>query len=437
MEQYDCEIGNIDIEIIKKMYKTNNYKQLKHINNISLQIKRQYVKEIYCKNQLEELKNHINLFDKERIKIIYNSNNYACLKEYNECSILIKQELIKIKMDLILIEEHTEQLARCLEDYDINEEIVDHFNKKGYNIFDDNFLDNVDFALIFVESNETFVHIMDVMKNCGKNNDDINKAFRSRSDIQDMYIFKRLDKCYNKDSEKLKLNLYHLLSEDEKEMITTINYYDYQKKRINNQLLNFNKDIFGEIFKYLTKPKQISNMSLISKTHYEISKNIIIQLSRGQICKYCNVCIFRRTLLEQCSACNKEKHLKCGNIMFNTIDCVIDCIPLIIQHFKAIDFVNLGFVCKSIYEIVKTFVIKQKPIKLLCNNNKVCKNYVCVVGRSLENKILCGDCLSIKVYYNENISERNWAKCRDCNCQFFVKGHYDGRRARCSSCRQI
>ncbi len=434
MEQTNNEIENIGIKIIKEIYETNNYKHLKHINNISLQLKRQYVKEIYCKEQLKELKNHIDMFDRERIKIIYNSNNYSCLKKYNECSILIKQELIKIRMDVILIEEHNEQLKKCFEDHEINEEMADYVKEKEYNIFDYKFLEDVDFTLILDKDNNICGQLINVLVKYGRNNGEITKILKSN--IQDMYIFKLLHKCYNKDDEKLKLDTYSLLSEDEKNMITTINYYNYQKNRITNQLLNFNSDIYGGIFRYFVNTKQISNMSLISKSHYESSKNSIIQLSKGQICKNCNVCIFRRTLTEQCSACNNSNHLKCGNIIFNTIDCIIDCIPLIIRHFKPKDFVKLGFVCKSIYEIVKTFVIEQKPIKLLCNNSKICRNNVCVVGRSLENKILCGFCLDSKVYYNERIPAKNWARCGECNCHFFVKNDYKGTRARCLLCRK-
>jgi hypothetical protein len=366
MEESKCKIDIIDINIIKEMYEKNDYKNIKHINGITLQLKRQYVKEIYCKNQLVELQCKIDSFNTERIKTIYNSNNYACLKNYCECSKQIKQELIKIKMDGILEEEHKEQFKKCLEYYGIDETMIDYVKLNGYNIFDDNFLSNVDFTIMMDEHN--FGHVINVMVKHGKNDDDIKKIIKANK--QDMYIFKNLRKCYEKNHEKLKLNTYPLLLESEKEMVVTINYYNYQKNRINEKLLNFNQDIYNEIIKYSNKPSIYQNMSLVCKMFYKIAITKKMSLSKGQVCKTCNSPIFERTLLVQCDKCNPIAHLNCGNIIFKSMDNMIDCIPLIIQHFKPIDYIKLGFVCKSIYNIVKTFVIPQKPIIKPCKNNR-------------------------------------------------------------------
>ncbi len=413
-----------------------------------------YNKQNNCKIQLEQIKSEINIFSPEHIKNIYNIGNcsaYSCLSKYDEIPIRIKQILIKIKINEILIEEfnvqikeHNEQLKECLEYYGINKEMIHYFKTNGYNIFDTDFLEYI--KTVFnnkveskIEKSRRLIYgdkiLNDTTRNilCKHNGKEI--KHNVKQNIHDMYIFKNFESCYDKQNEILKLGMYPLLFENEKEVIVTINYYYYQQNKINIQLLKFSEDIYVEIFKNFIKPKQVSIMSLVCKMFNKNSNTKVIKLTKAQQCPICCMPLYERTLSIQCNTCNQLEHIKCFNIMFKSINIIHDCIPLILQYFKSKDFVKLSFICKDIYNIVKKFIIPISPIKLVCKNNEICNNSVCVIGKSLKSEILCGNCLNFKVFFSHFIPNKSWNMCYKCGCHYLVGQFGEGIKSKCQICR--
>ncbi len=433
-----------------------NIEMKSHINEIDM-----FNKKIICKNQLIQLmqiKSEISAFKSEYIKNIYaigNSSSYSCLAKYDKIPIRIKQILIKVEINRMLIEEfnvqikeHNEQLNKCLEYYGISCDMVNYFKTNGYNIFDNDFLEYLK-TLTNDETKSTTFRYDDfgIRKKIKSNYQDKTRKISYRynnneikkqvkSNIHDMYIFKDFENCYDKKNEILKLHTYPLLFKDEKEIIITINYYYHQQNRINNRLSKFNGDIYGEIFKNFIKPKQVSNISLVCKMFYAMSKTKVILLFKSQTCKRCDIPIFKRTLLDQCNTCSQSEHIKCFKIIFKSTNLIIECFPLILQHFKSNDFIKLGLVCKSIYNIVKTFIVSIKPKKILCDNNKICGNSVCVIGKSLENKVLCGKCLKFKVLLSYNMPNKSWGCCCKCGSHYIVGKFYEKTKSKCQVCNK-
>ncbi len=425
-----------------------NIEMKSHINEIDI-----FNKKIIYKNQLIQLmqiKSEIFAFKSEYIKNIYaigNNSAYSCLAKYDEIPIRIKQILIKVEINGMLIEEfnvqikeHNEQLNECLEYYEINKEMMDYFKTNGYNIFDNDFLEYV--KSVFNNKVESKIEKSRRLRCGNKNLNDLPRKITykyngkgiecgAKQNIHDMYIFKNFESCCDKQNEMLKFHTYPLLFENEKEMIITINYYYYQQNRINIQLLKFNGDIYGEIFKYFTKPKQVFTMALVCKMFYAMAKNKVIPLLRGQNCQTCNLPIYERTLSVQCNTCNQLEHIKCFNIIFKSINILNDCILPISQYFTTKNLVRLGFVCKNIYNIVKTFVVKIIPERKGCQN---CIYNVCVIGKSIKNKGFCGRCLNFKVYHE--FTNRSWAHCYKCGAQYIVGKYSKDFKGKCQVCRK-
>lgn len=385
--------GVVTDDQIVTMYNSDNYYLLKNIKGMTMKQKKDFVKKKYEEIEFNNFLEFTGKMDDERIKIIYNTNNFSYLKKFATVCNNTKKLHIKELYDKIIIKEHNAQLSECIMHYGIT---IDEFNaylKNNYNIFNDWFKNK-------------FIVEMEVIKN----NVSYKYPFPMKK-YDDILIFGYHNEDFKKLDELQKLDVYNLLTQEEKQVVVTFNYYKFQKNKIDNCCNDFCFDIFANVLSYVSDRNTLLKLSTLRKKKSVEDINASLEL----LAIWKNVNLHNYVIDELVNVImnkvfvfsNGVKCDKCNNYSFHVT---------IGNKCNFCDVNNTIVKCDS-YQNVKCYG---------CNFN-----VVCVGDMYVENKVYCGGCLKTKVYYKTNVPKCNWAKCGDCSSQFFVKENYLGYNAKC------
>lgn len=392
-------IGGITMEQITNdqiitIYNSNDFRPLKHIKEVTMKDKKEYINKKYVEIDFNNFLVFLGKMDDERVKNIHNTNNFSYLKKFATVENNTKKEHIKNTYDKIIIKEHNIEFDKCLNDFNITKETYNMFVNNNYNIFDETF--NIEIRTVLQYFRNGGLSLISLITSSNIDQYKIDKYLVNKNDVM---IFGYHNVDFDKSKEFSKLDCYTLLTQHEKQIITTINYYNFQKNKIDESLNGFNMDILNNILAYvddtntLLKLSSLRDIKIVDK---QINNNIYdvvvkdvmekhLAYPHGLKCDICNNYNFSITIGNKCNYCNETEENKL--IVSDSIQ-LVRCIG--------------------------------------CNITDVCVGNIFV-----NNTVYCGDCLDTKVYYKSNTPARNWARCGTCDCHFFVKKDYKGIDAKC------